>query len=304
MKRLSLLLLLLPAAVAGCGDAAKPKPVPVGGFDGERAYTLLKELCLIGPRNHASLEKEAAEKWIAERAKACGAEVSVHEFRHTAKNATGPSVFRNIVARFRPSETKRVLLGTHYDTRSWADRDPDPANRSTPISGANDGGSGVAVMLALAEAWKTAPPAWGVDMIFFDGEDFGREGVWEDYFLGSTAWMRDNPDYRVEWGVILDMVGDASLKIRREGKSVKMAPAVVDRVWAAAKRADAKAFVDEQQPEMLDDHRIFLEKGIPVILLIDFDYPFFHTDEDTPDKCAPSSLGQVGKTLFEALRAP
>lgn len=299
MKRLALLLGLL---APGCGEAKKAPPPREAAFDGERAYGLLKELCLIGPRNHGSVEKERAEAWIAERMKACGAEVSVHEFRHTAKTATGPSTFRNIVAKFRPGEARRVLVGTHYDTRSWADRDPDPANRMIPISGANDGGSGVAVMVALAEVFRTSPPPVGVDMIFFDGEDFGREGVWEDYFLGSRAWVRDHPDYRVEWGVILDMVGDAALKIRREGASLRHARAVVDRVWAAARRADAKAFVEEDQPEMMDDHRAFLEKGIPVILLIDFEYPFFHTDEDTPDKCSAGSLGQVGRAVLEAVR--
>ncbi|KAF0246363.1 MAG: hypothetical protein FD180_721 [Planctomycetota bacterium] len=208
------------------------------------------------------------------------------------------------MARIRPAEAKRVLLGTHYDTRSWADKDPNPAVRQNPISGANDGGSGVAVLIALAEAWRTAPPAYGVDIVFFDGEDFGREGEWDDYFLGSKAWVRDHPDYKVEWGVILDMVGDAALKICKEQTSVDKAPQVVERLWSAAQRTGAKAFADERGAPMMDDHNAFLEKGIPVALLIDFDYPFFHTDEDTPDKCAADSLGQVGRTLLEALRAP
>lgn len=301
MKRL---LPLIVFAAAGCREEVKPPSPPAPAFDGERAYALLKELCLIGPRNHGSEEKETAEKWIADRMKDCGAEVSVHEFKHLPKRATGESRFRNIVAKFRPAETKRVLLGTHYDTRSWADKDPDPSVRTYPIIGANDGGSGVAVLIALAEAWRTAPPAFGVDMIFFDGEDFGHEGDWDDYFLGSIAWVRDHPDYKVEWGVILDMVGDAKLTIRKEGASAAGASQVVERLWAAAGRVGAKAFLDEPQSEMLDDHRAFLKKGIPVALLIDFDYPFFHTDEDTPDRCSAESLGQVGRTLFEAMKAP
>ena len=300
MKRL---LPLFVFAVAGCRDAPPPPPV-AAAFDGERAYALLKELCLIGPRNHGSYGKEKAEAWIADRMKACGAEVSVHEFKHLPRRATGESTFRNIVAKLRPGESRRVLLGTHYDTRSWADKDPDPSVRMEPIIGANDGGSGVAVLIALAEAWKTAPPAFGVDMIFFDGEDFGREGEWDDYFLGSTAWMRDFTGYKVEWGVILDMIGDAKLTIRKEKASIDGAPQVVERLWAAAGRVGAKAFLDESQPTMMDDHTAFLKNGLPVALLIDFDYPFFHTDEDTPDRCSAESLGQVGRTLFEAMRTP
>lgn len=299
MKRL----LCLLALAAGCHDAVKP-PAALPAVDGERAYALLKELCLMGPRCHGSVEKERAEKWIADRMRACGAEVSVHEFKHLPLHATGEATFRNIVAKFRPAETKRVLLGTHYDTRSWADKDRDPEKRLYPISGANDGGSGTAVLLALAEAWKTAPPAMGVDVIFFDGEDFGRQGEWGDYFLGSTAWVTDHPDYKPEWGVILDMVGDAHLTIRKEQHSLEGAPKVVERLWAAAKVVGAKSFLDETQQTIMDDHTTFLKKGIPVALLIDFDYPWFHTDDDTPDKCSAASLGQVGNVLFEAMKGP
>lgn len=293
---------LLVALLAGCADKPAPPPAAASGFDGERAYSLLKELCLMGARDHGSDRKEKAEAWIAERMKACGAEVTVHTFKHRSVRSTGEETFRNIVARFRPSEPKRVLLGTHYDTRSWADHDPRPDRRGWPIVGANDGGSGVAVLLALAETWKSPGAPCGIDVIFFDGEDYGHEGDWDDYFLGSKAWVRDHPDYKCEWGVILDMVGDIKLEIPREVLSQKKAPAVVDRVWAAAKRAGATAFVDEQKSSITDDQVAFLDKGLPVILVIDFDYPAWHTDDDDPNHCSAASLGQVGKTLVEALK--
>ncbi|NUN49329.1 MAG: M28 family peptidase [Candidatus Brocadiae bacterium] len=298
MRGAALLPVLL--VLAGCRESAGPPARP--GFDGDRSYALLLELCQMGPRNHGSPEKEHAEEWIQDRLKACGAEVSVHAFRHTPATATGPSSFRNIVGRWKPAEKRRILLGTHYDTRSWADRDPNPAKHVYPINGANDGGSGVAVLLALAEVFAKDPPAAGIDMIFFDGEDFGRPGVWDDYFLGSKAWVADHPDYTVEWGVILDMVGDANLEITREGHSMEKAPGTVDRVWAAAKRAGSDAFVEKRGATIMDDHSAFLRRGIPVILVIDFDYPWFHTGDDDPTKCSAVSLGQVGRAVLEAVR--
>ena len=255
----------------------------------------------MGPRSHGTDEKVQAEEWIQKLLREAGAAVTVHEFRHTAKSSTAPTSFRNIVGRFRPAESKRILLGTHYDTRSWADRDPKESERIYPIPGANDGGSGVVVLLGLADVWKAKPPPCGIDLVFFDGEDFGRDSIWEDYFLGSKAWVRDYPDYRPEWGIILDMVGDRDLTIRKERHSLEKAPAVVNRVWAAALRAGSKAFLDEPQSTVIDDHTAFLDKGIPVILLLDFDYPWFHTSDDTPNKCSPESLGQVGRAVLEAV---
>jgi hypothetical protein len=300
MRRAALALVL---ALAAC-DSRKPPPPPppAPSFDQDRALRDLYELCGIGSRNHGSTEKSRAEAWIQSILRDCGAEVSIHEFTHTAKDATAPSHFRNIVGRFRAAEKKRVLLGSHYDTRSWADEDPNVVQRDFPVNGANDGGSGVAVLLELARVFKAAPPPCGVDLVFFDGEDFGRKGVWEDYFLGSRAWVRERLEPRPEWGVILDMVGDKDLAIPRDRHSLEAAPAVTKRVWEAAKRAGASAFTDGLQGPVTDDHTAFLQKAVPVILVIDFTYPYWHTEEDTPDKCSAESLGQVGRTLLEAFR--
>jgi Zn-dependent M28 family amino/carboxypeptidase len=232
-----------------------------------------------------------------------GAEVSFHTFEHTSTGSTQSANFTNIIGRINPNEQRRVLIGTHYDTRSWADRDPVADKRSQPIIGANDGGSGVAVMLEMAKTWKDAPPRIGVDLIFFDGEDFGSGQNWGDYFLGSRAWMRDHPEYRPEWGVIIDMVGDASLEISEERNSSERAPAVVSKVWDAAKRVQSKAFRQQAGGKIMDDHAAFLDNQIPVILLIDFTYPYFHTTQDTPDKCSPDSLGQVGRAVMEAVES-
>ena len=297
------LALVVIISLSACLAERVPPPTKPPRFNQEQAYTRLLEICALGPRNNASEGKGAAEKLIQRVLSETGAEVSLHRFEHTASGASDASKFTNIIARIKPDEKRRVMIGTHYDTRAWADRDPREDQRNTPILGANDGGSGVAVLLELATAWKDDPPPVGVDLIFFDGEDFGRGQIWDDYFLGSKAWVRDHPDYRPDWGVVVDMVGDASLTINQEKTSLTLAPDIVSKLWSAAQRVQSNAFTNRRGGQIIDDHTAFLEKGIPVILLIDFDYRWFHTTEDKPDKCSAASLGQVGRVVMEAVES-
>lgn len=294
--------LIIALAFTACVKPAPP-PLKPPRFDQERAFQRLRDLCGFGPRNHGSEGKSKAEEWILQTLRDAGAEVIVHTFQHTPKGATQAESFRNIVARINPRQTRRVLIATHYDTRSTADKDPDENRRSEPIIGANDGASGVAVLLEMAGLWKEQPPPLGVDLIFFDGEDFGRGSDLDDYFLGSKAWVRDFPEYRPEWGVVIDMVGDGDFAIRKERDSLARAPAVVERLWSAAARVRSNGILDERGGLVYDDHTAFLDKGIPVVLLIDFSYKWFHTTADTPDKCSAASLGQVGRTVMEAIEA-
>lgn len=299
--RLRFLVLVAVVLQVGCYRPTL-SPTRPPSFDQERAFTLLKDVCSVGPRNHGSEGKLKAEKWIQEKLKEAGAEVSVHELTYNGKQSESSETFRNIIGRIRPSELRRVMVGTHYDTRSWADRDPRVELRSTPISGANDGASGLAVMLEMARAWKVDPPPVGVDLIFFDGEEFGRSNdVIEDHMVGSDAYMRDHPDYRPEWGVVLDMVGDSSLRIPKERLSAARACKAVRRIWEAAERVGSTAFADGFSRHIWDDNGPFIDRGVPVALLIDFDYRWFHTTEDLPDKCSADSLGQVGRAVMEAI---
>jgi peptidase M28-like protein len=305
MRRLSpshirLLVLVTLVLQVGCQrHAVSPTRPPT--FDQEHAYTLLKDVCSIGPRNHGSESKLKAEKWIQDQLREAGAEVSVHELTYKGKQSESSETFRNIIGRIRPLESRRVMVGTHYDTRSWADRDPRKELRSTPIIGANDGASGVAVMLEMARAWKADPPPVGVDLIFFDGEEFGRTATIEDHLVGSNAWVRDHPEYRPEWGVVLDMVGDSSLRIPKERASAARACKAVRRIWEAAGRVGSTAFADGFSRHVWDDNLPFIDGGIPVALLIDSEYRWFHTTEDLPDKCSAQSLGQVGRAVMEAV---
>ena len=297
IRRLVLIALVLQV---GCQrQPLSPRRAP--SFDQEHAYTLLKDLCNVGPRNHGSESKLKGEQWIQDQLREAGAEVSVHELTYQGKESESSETFRNIIGRIRPSEPRRVMVGTHYDTRSWADRDPRKELRSTPIIGANDGASGVAVMLEMARAWKADPPPVGVDLIFFDGEEFGRTDSIEDHLVGSNAWVRDHPEYKPEWGVVLDMVGDSSLHIPKERVSAARACKAVRRIWEAAGRVGSTAFTDSFYRHVWDDNLAFIDRGIPVALLIDPQYRWFHTTEDLPDKCSAQSLGQVGRAVMEAI---
>jgi Zn-dependent M28 family amino/carboxypeptidase len=203
--------------------------------------------------------------------------------------ALGHSI-QNIVAK-RGDESPQIIIGAHYDTRMFADNDPDPANHSLPVPGANDGASGVAVLLELA---RTLPqdtlPVW---LVFFDAEDNGRIDGW-DWILGSTEFVKNNP-LQPQAVVIVDMIGDADLNIYKEKNSNAE---LTDEIWEVAQElGHDSVFIPEYKYSMLDDHTPFLQAGIPAIDIIDFDYPYWHTLQDAPENVSASSLQAVGETL-------
>ncbi len=209
----------------------------------------------------------------------------------------------NIIGNFNVGASKRILLAAHYDTRPVADMDPDPVNRLTPIIGANDGASGVAVLLEIARALGGAKPPVGVDIVFFDGEDYGEAGRPWDFCLGS-AWFADNlKGYRPAAAIIVDMVGDRDLKIPMEGYSSAASGRLVDELFGIAAKLGVEQFANEAGHTIIDDHLPFIRAGIDAVDLIDFDYPHWHTVADTPDKCSPASLEAVGRVLLEYIRS-
>jgi len=207
----------------------------------------------------------------------------------------------NIVASF-GQQGRRILLAAHWDTRPWADRDPNPKNRNRPIIGANDGASGVAVLLEIAHHLKAQPPQVGVDIVLFDGEDSGREGHDDEFLQGSRYFAaHKSPDYVPEFGIVVDMVGDRELTLYIEQNSFRYARQVVDRVWRKAEELGITEFIRDARYQVVDDHLPLLEVGIPCIDVIDFEYPYWHTLEDTPDKCSPESLEKVGQVLLHVI---
>jgi Zn-dependent M28 family amino/carboxypeptidase len=203
----------------------------------------------------------------------------------------------NAVARFQPKAKERILFGAHWDSRPWADRDPNPARRTRPVLGANDGASGVAVLLEVARVLQKTGTPIGVDLAIFDGEDLGTEEHPGGYFRGSSRYVEQLGDKRPLFVIVIDMVGRKDLEIPWEAISREQASNIVDLVWQEARELGIKNFKSVPGPEVFDDHVPFLNASIPAINLIQFDFPEWHTTGDVPAICSPQSLEAVGTVL-------
>lgn len=225
----------------------------------------------------------------------------VQEQPFTADNPRGGARFKltNIVARFGDSFEKPLMLCAHWDSRPVADQERDPLKRVLPIIGANDGASGVAVLLHIAEIAQAHPPKIPLMIVFFDGEDIGREGHPEEYAAGARFWAGHQIPEQPSGAILLDMVGDTDLRFGYERISDRFAPDLRREFWQTAIQAGLTAFVEEPGVAVEDDHVPLIRAGIPAIDIIDFEYPYWHTLSDTPDKCSPESLQEVGQALVE-----
>jgi glutaminyl-peptide cyclotransferase len=249
-----------------------------------------------GPRIPGTTGAQRCGDWIVAQMRQRADTVLVQSWTYTTTHGTVLPL-RNILARFRPTATDRVLYITHWDTRPISDEAQDPAQRQIPVPGANDGASGVALFVALGDVLKKTPPSVGVDLLFVDGEDYGDFASMRDVLLGSTyfATHLPTPDYRPLYGVLWDMIGDRNLDIYEEVNSVHSAPEVVQRVWnEAADLGYQGYFIPEAKYTVTDDHLPLLKAGLRVIDVIDLDYPAHHTPEDTIDKISAQSLQIVG----------
>ena len=272
-------------------------------FNSERAFSFLEQQCAFGPRNPGSPGYYQCQTFLIEQLKATADTVLLQTFRFTNPLSGEEHIMTNLIGRYNPQAEKHVLLGAHWDTRPWADRDPDPARRMEPILGANDGASGVAVLLELAQLMQERKPTLGVDLVFFDGEDMGLSGDPRSFARGSLAFARDLPIPRPDEAIIVDMIGDADLSIPVERNSLEQNPGLVRELWGLARELGLTAFENRAGVAIFDDHiPLWEEAGIPAVDLIDFFYPnrymnFWHTHQDLPRNCSPASLGQVGTLL-------
>ena len=283
---LSILIIII---LIGCS-----KNIP--DFNREAAFQYLKKQCSFGPRNPNSDGHLLCKNYIINFLEENGAEVKTEKFSEKIRGKTYN--FTNIIASYYPRKRARIFIGAHWDTRPWADLDSVEANRNLPISGANDGASGVAVLLHLAEILnKYETHVYGIDLLFFDGEDAGTPGSNDEWCLGSKYFVNNYKGREPEAVIIIDMIGDKDLNIKIEGYSYRSSPELVEQIWKIARSQNISNFNTKISDFIYDDHYPFLEKGFNAIDIIDFDYPYWHTLQDTPDKCSAQSLQIIGNVL-------
>jgi len=272
-------------------------------FDGSRAFGYVEQQMAFGPRIPGTPGHERAGDWLVAQFRARADTVWVQPFAHVTKRGDTLHL-RNILARFRPDAAERVLFLAHWDTRPRADQSPNLAQQRLPVPGANDGASGVAVLLGVADALKAKPPAVGVDLLCVDGEDYGDFKDTSDVLIGSRYFAAHQPPgYPPLYAVLFDMVGDKDQQFYYEANSETVAPEVVDRVWrTAADLGYGRVFRPGVKYPLIDDHVALQRAGIHAIDVVDFDYPYWHTPDDTIDKVSAASLGVVGDVAVALVR--
>jgi hypothetical protein len=274
-------------------------------FDSQRAFRFLQLQCDLGPRVPNSEAHRQALEFFVHHFDSLGFGVERQDFAIADPYSRDTLRLANVIARHNPNSKRRLLFAAHWDSRPRCDEDPDSTKRSEPLMGANDGASGAAVLMQLATHIIELGTTRGIDLVLFDGEDWGKSGNSEDYLLGSKYFARTADSKLYDYAVVLDLVGEKDQRFYREGYSVRYHPELVDRVWQrAAELGYDSVFIQKDYAPILDDHISLLTASIPTIDIIDFDYPWWHTTHDTPDKCSAESLGRVGQLLISLIEDP
>ena len=298
-------------------DAADEQLAPKGpAFSADRAFEFVKKQCEFGPRAMNTEGHERCKEWIVKEFEAAGCQVEQQRVDLVGYDGTTLKA-TNIIARLNPEQSPRILICAHWDSRPWADNDPDEANWRKPILAANDAASGVAVMLELARIFtRDTLLNKGIDFVCFDAEDWGTP-QWSDqpdrsetWALGAQHFASQLPEGAYQWGVLLDMVGGQGAKFYQEAYSQRYAPDVVKRVWRAARRAGYGSYFPKKQGGgVMDDHVPLCRRGIPVADIVPY-YPdckqsgfgpTWHTLEDDLEHIDRNTLKAVGQTLVQLL---
>lgn len=275
-------------------------------FNGTRAYEYLKQLCALGKRSSGTPGMAAQQKIMVEHFQKLGGQVELQRFSitHPLNGTLVPTA--NLIAHFHPERKERVLLAAHYDTLPvpWMD----PIDPQGLFVGANDGCSGVSILMELAHDLPGLKTRFGVDIVMLDAEEFVFQRDGGSFCLGSEwfarQYVQSKHPYHYRWGVLLDMVGSSDLHLYEEANSVwwKDTKPLVESLWGTAQRLGVREFIRQKKFEVEDDHLPLHNTGhIPTCDVIDFDYPPWHTRGDTPDKCSALSLAKVGWVLREWL---
>lgn len=296
-------LLTQERAAVGANPSANPGPL-----DAKRAFEYLEQVCAIGARPSDSPGMVAQRELLEQHFQKFDCEIKWQPFDSAHPLNGRPVRMQNLIVSWHPEATERVLLCCHFDTRPFPDREQTAAGRRGLFVGANDGGSGVALFMELAHHMADLKPTYGVDFVFFDGEElvYDERGK---YFLGSEYFARNYrdrpPAHRYIHGILVDMIGDKTLTIYQEANSLNYAPELVDSVWATAQRLKIREFIPRAKHEVRDDHLPLNDLAkIPTIDLIDFDYPHWHMRKDIPANCSGHSLALVGAVLVDWLQQP
>lgn len=316
-------------AVTGCdwgkkdpeGEAEKPQAVRIEApaFQKDSAYAYVAQQVAFGPRVPNSEAHRRTGDWLIQELSRHGAEVTVQSGRVQAYDGTWLDI-RNIIGSYRPQAQERILLYAHWDTRPFADKDT--VRTREPILGANDGGSGVGVLLEIARLLQSQPARVGVDIIFFDAEDYGRP-EWDrlsadaqsyrEWCLGSQFWAQQPHrfGYRAKYGILLDMVGGKNAVFNKEGTSMEYAPQVVEKIWSSARTLGyGQLFQPEITPQTVDDNLFVSElAGIPSANIVHYELQvramgygaFHHTHQDNMDIIDATTLEAVGRVVADVV---
>jgi Zn-dependent M28 family amino/carboxypeptidase len=319
------LIILMVLAMAACKQPSGTKPsdtepavqIQTPVFSGDSAYAFVAGQVAFGPRVPGTPAQQECAAWLAGKFKSFGADVIVQEA--TVRVFDGTSVpMKNIIARYQPEKSNRLLLMAHWDSRPFSDQDANSANHDKPIDGANDGASGAGVLLEIARGLQQMNTPLGIDIILFDAEDYGApvhrdvESKPEYWCLGAQYWARNPhiPGYHARYGVLLDMVGAPDAEFTQEEVSRYYAQSVLDKVWRAGNDLGyGRHFSFQKTPQLIDDHRFINEIiGIPSIDIIQYDgstgssfNKTWHTQADNMSNISRETLTAVGKTLARVI---
>lgn len=276
-------------------------------FNADNAYEFIAKQVSFGPRNPGSAGHRQTLLFLQTELKKYADEVTLQNFSYTGYDGERLDL-TNIIGKFNPGSKNRILFCAHWDTRPRAELDEDEGKRANPILGANDGASGVAVLLELARLLSENKPGYGIDIIFFDGEDYGHEGDLANYCLGSKYFALNLPaGYKPAFGILLDMVGDKEAKFFKEGYSVQYAPEIVDLVWSIANQLNAGMFINNSYGLIYDDHIPLNQAGLKTINIVDAQLighstdierrKYWHTHKDDLNNIGKETLQQVGEVI-------
>jgi len=311
---------LLLIVVFSCGKKTEKPSTPatsveVPKFSADSAYAFVQQQVDFGPRIPNSEAHKKTGEYLEQKLRSYGAQVIVQSFQ--SKTFDGTTVnLKNIVASFNPQKQKRIMLAAHWDTRPFASKDT--GNRDAKFDGANDGGSGVGVLLEIARQLQSNKTRAGIDIVLFDGEDWGEredmhgsnplpEGLEDWWCLGSQHWSKNphKPGYRAYYGILLDMVGASNARFFREGTSMQFAPRIVEKVWNAATILGyADSFIVQEAGALTDDHYFVNTKAkIPMADIIQFESKtqlgtYHHTTKDNMSVISKKTLEIVGNTVL------